>query len=54
VIRGSAEHHHGGNLATGTPFAGSDAGEAKLSNYPHICDCADCSTPRAAYEWVFS
>jgi len=30
--------------------------QAKRSSrtIPRIGDCADCSTPRAAYEWVFS
>jgi len=33
VVRGSAEHRHSGILASDTPFAESDAGEAKLRNY---------------------
>jgi len=52
---GRRNNRHGGILASGTPFAESDAGEAKLSNCSRaLAAAADCSTPRAVHESVFS
>jgi len=51
---GSAEYRHGAILATGTPFAESDTGEAKLSNCSRALATALIAARHAPHESVFS